>query len=235
MRVVSLVPSVTETLLAWGVDVVACTDFCEQPTLRHVGGTKNPDIDAIVGLRPDLVVLDREENRLPDAEALRTRGVALHVTHVTSVADVPPTLAALAAAVGTGDGDTQRIAGALAGGVRRTRSATACTLIWRRPWMTISADTFGSSMLEHLGVGNVFGDSADRYPTVTLEEVAARAPTFVLLPTEPYAFKDRHVAEVRAAAVGADVRVIDGADLFWWGARTPAALDRLDAVLRGAP
>ncbi len=100
LRVVSLVPSVTETLLAWGVDVVACTRFCEQPQLRHVGGTKDPDIEAIVGLAPDLVVLDREENRLPDAEALEARGVRLHITHVTGLADVGPTLGSLAAAVG---------------------------------------------------------------------------------------------------------------------------------------
>ena len=74
MRVVSLVPSVTETLLAWGVDVIACTRFCEQPELLHVGGTKDPDIAAIVALAPDLVVVDREENRREDAEALDGRG-----------------------------------------------------------------------------------------------------------------------------------------------------------------
>ena len=70
MRVVSLVPSSTETLLALAADVVACTRFCEQPDLFHVGGTKNPDIDAIVELRPDLVVMDREENRIEDHDAL---------------------------------------------------------------------------------------------------------------------------------------------------------------------
>ena len=74
MRVVSLVPSSTETLLALGVDVVACTRFCEQPAIPHVGGTKNPDIAAIVALAPDLVVLDEEENRREDADASRPPG-----------------------------------------------------------------------------------------------------------------------------------------------------------------
>ncbi len=223
-RVISLVPSVTETLLAWGVDVVACTRFCEQPQLAHVGGTKDPDIDAIVALAPDLVVVDVEENRRPDAEALEARGMRLHVTHVTALADVAPTLVALAGATGVHVRPID-----LRPPVRRRLDA--CVLIWRRPWMTINADTYGSSVLVHLGVGNVFAGAADRYPQVTLDELAARAPSIVLLPTEPYAFKDRHVRELQLALPGTDVRLIDGADLFWWGARTPGALDRLATTL----
>ena len=233
VRVISLVPSVTETLLAWGIEPVACTRFCEQPELLHVGGTKDPDIDAIVALRPDLVVLDQEENRLPDSEALAARGVPLHVTHVTALADVGPTLMALAAAVGVGGATVARTADELARMSPTGRWTTACTLIWRRPWMTVSADTFGSSMLEHLGVGNVFADAVERYPTVTVDDIAERSPALVLLPTEPYSFKPAHLAELRAALVDCDVREVDGADLFWWGARTPDALRRLRAAVDG--
>ena len=100
MRVVSLVPSVTETLLAWGVRPIAVTRFCEQPDFPTVGGTKDPDIAAIVALAPDLVVVNDEENRRPDYEALVGAGLAVHVTHVESVADVAPFLTALADAVG---------------------------------------------------------------------------------------------------------------------------------------
>lgn len=230
MRVISLVPSVTETLLAWGVEVVACTRFCEQPDLRHVGGTKDPDLEAIVALHPDLVVLDREENRLPDADALAARGVPLHITHVTALADVAPTLEALAAAVGAGAAAAASAA-ALAAIPPYDEWTTACTLIWRRPWMTVSADTFGSTMLERIGVGNVFAQHAERYPTVTLDDIAELAPSLVLLPTEPYSFKPAHVAELRAALPDCDVRELDGADLFWWGTRTPGAIRRLRTVL----
>lgn len=233
MRVISLVPSVTETLLEWGIEPVACTRFCEQPELLHVGGTKDPDIDAIVALRPDLVVLDREENRLPDAEALATRGVPLHVTHVTALADVAPTLVALAAAVGGGGAAALRTADVLSSMPPKEQWTTACTLIWRRPWMTVSAETFGSSMLEHIGVGNVFAERAERYPTVTVDDIAERSPALVLLPTEPYSFKPAHLAELRNALPGCDVREVDGADLFWWGARTPEALRRLRAAVGG--
>src|SRR3954471_23264780 len=98
-RVVSMVPSLTETLLAWDVVPVACTRFCERPELPHVGGTKDPDIAAIVALQPDLVVVDKEENRREDAAALAAAGIRVHVTAVRSVADVAPALAALTAAV----------------------------------------------------------------------------------------------------------------------------------------
>src|SRR6185369_5763935 len=96
LRVVSLVPSLTETLIALGVPPVACTRFCEQPDLPHVGGTKNPDIDAIVALAPDLVFMDREDNRREDAEALEARGIEVLPTDVTAVADGEPMFLAVA-------------------------------------------------------------------------------------------------------------------------------------------
>ena len=99
-RVISLVPSVTETLLAWGIRPVACTRFCEQPDLPTVGGTKDPDVQAVIGLVPDLVVMCDEENRREDADALVAAGVAVHGCSPRSVADVGPALESLAEAVG---------------------------------------------------------------------------------------------------------------------------------------
>lgn len=226
MRVVSLVPSVTETLLAWGVDVVACTRFCEQPQLAHVGGTKDPDVAAIVALQPDLVVLDREENRRDDAEQLTTAGVPLHVTQVVHIDQVSATLGDLAAAVHVSVDRFDLPPPA-------ARRADAFVPIWRRPWMTINDDTYGASVLAHLGIGNVFGDRPERYPTVTLADAAQRHPACVLLPSEPYPFKQRHAAELARALPAATVHLIDGADLFWWGVRTPDALTRLRARIGG--
>lgn len=223
IRVVSLVPSITETLLAWGIAPVACTRFCEQPGLRHVGGTKDPDVVGIVGLRPDLVVVDREENRKEDAAALIEAGLDVHITHVTTLDDVEPTMLRLAERVG--------IIAAL-GPVPPWPDQLprmAFVPIWRRPWMTINGDTYGSSILATCGVVSAFADHADRYPTVTLESAAALGPDLVILPSEPYAFSERHVAEVRGVA--ADVRLIDGRDLFWWGVRTPSAQARLAQAL----
>ena len=103
--------------------------------------------------------------------------------------------------------------------------------VWRRPWMSMAGDTFGSSLLDLLGWDNVFAGAAIRYPQVTLEEAAARSPEAVLLPSEPYEFKDRHLPEVTAALPHARVLLVDGQDLFWWGIRTPGAVERLAAVL----
>jgi ABC-type Fe3+-hydroxamate transport system substrate-binding protein len=95
--------------------------------------------------------------------------------------------------------------------------------------MTLNAATYGASVLDALGISTVYADAADRYPTVELAEVGARRPDLVILPSEPYPFTERHVPELRAVA--GDVRLVDGRDLFWWGVRTPAALERLAATL----
>jgi ABC-type Fe3+-hydroxamate transport system substrate-binding protein len=222
-RVVSLVPSVTETLLAWGVTPVACTRFCEQPDLPHVGGTKDPDVAAIVDLRPDLVVLCVEENRREDADALTQAGIVTAALSIDGVADVAPALRSLAALVGVDPGGVEEIdetaTGAPADGRLR-----AFIPIWKRPWMSLAGGTYGSSLLAAIGVDNVFADADDRYPTVTLEEARARRPDVVLAPSEPYPFRERHVPLLDEVA---PVVLVDGQDLFWWGVRTPAAAERL--------
>ncbi len=224
LRVVSLVPSVTETLLAWGIEPVAVTRFCEQPEFEAVGGTKDPDLDRIVELAPDLVVLCREENRWEDAEALTAAGLDIHVIDVRTVAGVALELAALAGAVDLGFGEL-RVAGLL-GEVEELPSEpasprSAFVPIWRKPWMSLADDTYGADVLRALGVRSVTTDHPDRYPTVSLEEMAAASPDLVIAPSEPYPFAERHRAELEAVA---PVVFVDGADLFWWGVRTPAAI-----------
>ncbi|HEV7885972.1 MAG TPA: helical backbone metal receptor [Acidimicrobiales bacterium] len=225
LRIVSLVPSVTETLLAWRVTPVACTRFCEQPSLPHVGGTKDPDLRAVVAMRPDLVVMDEEENRREDAAELREAGVDVHVTAVRSVDDVTPALKELAERVGRGGVDVADVDGR----AQRAEGVRAFVPIWKRPWMTINADTYGSSMLAAVGAVNVFGGAGRRYPVVTLDEVAAAGPDVVLAPSEPYPFGPRHVPELQTVG---PVTLVDGQDLFWWGVRTGPALLRLAEVLR---
>lgn len=233
-RVVSLVPSVTETLLAFGVRPVACTRFCEQPSLDHVGGTKNPDVDAIAALKPDLVVVNDEENRIEDVDRFRELGIDLHDMSPRSVDDVGPAVCRLGQAVGVAVPDPFPDWEAWLAQWRARRPAVtrrAFVPVWRRPWMSLAADTFGSSLLELLGWDNVFAGAAARYPEVTLEEAATRRPEVVLLPSEPYEFKTRHVEEVSGALPGVRVLLVDGHDLFWWGVRTPGAIERLSAVL----
>ena len=229
MRVVSLVPSSTETLLALGADVIACSKYCEQPGLVHVGGTKNPDIAAIVALGPDLVVLDREENRVEDHDALVAAGISVFVSDVT---DLDGALAVVAELAEVAEVESVKSAWHFSqnSGERRT----AFVPIWRRPWITIGAATYGKSVLDALGIDVVtFGDHA--YPTIELDDVAGARPDLVLVPSEPYEFSDEHLVEIADAVPGATVIRVDGQDLFWWGIRTPAALNRLAGALAPRP
>jgi len=229
-RIVSLVPSVTETLLAWGVLPVACTRFCEQPEILAVGGTKDPDVAAIVALGPDLVVMNDEENRREDVDALTAAGVRIHTVVVRTVDDVAPEMAVLADRVGLARHLELELPPVVlppvGAPVRR-----AFVPIWRRPWMTLGATTYGSSLLARLGIENLGGQLVDRYGEVDLDAVAACHPDLVVAPSEPYPFAERHRAELEVLA---PVVFVDGQDLFWWGARTPAAIERLTRALAPA-
>ncbi len=223
-RVVSLVPSVTETLLAWGIEPVACTRFCEQPQLHHVGGTKDPDLPAIGDLHPDLVVVDEEENRREDHDALVAAGLAVHVLAVRDLAHLDDQLAGLAEAVGRpwtpiGPFDEP--------GPDRSASVP----IWKRPWMALGEPTYGSAVLRSLGIANVAAPDG-AYPELEPDAVGARQPDLVVAPSEPYPFAERHRDELERVA---PTVLVDGRDLLWWGARTPGALERLGRVLGATP
>ena len=220
MRVVSLVPSLTETLSAWGRTPIACTRFCERPDLLHVGGTKNPDVERIVALKPDLVVMDEEENRREDYDALVARDLDVFATDVRCLEDVDTFLAHLATRV-----DASWVNLAL--GAVSARRLRAFIPIWRRPWMALGTPTYGASILAHLGVANIF-DRDGPYPNVELEDARRRRPDVVLAPSEPYPFGPRQLEELQSVA---PVMFVDGRDLFWWGSRTRAALPRLEVTL----
>ena len=223
MRVVSLVPSSTETLLALGAEVVACTRFCEQPERPHVGGTKNPDVTAIVDLAPDVVVLDQQENRREDADALRRAGLETFVSDVRDVEGALAVVHDLAALIGREPPATTppRPLG------RWARWRRAFVPIWRRPWMTIGPRTYGASVLRAAGWGLVPDRTEVDYPSLALGSVGEAAPDAVLVPSEPYSFAEHHLAELAAALPTVPIVRVDGKDLFWWGIRTPGAVGRL--------
>ena len=229
MRVVSLVPSASETLIAWGIQPIAVTRFCElgdrYPT---VGGTKDPDIASIVALAPDLVVMCDQENRLPDAQALMAAGITVHSVSITSIDHVVEQMRSLASSLGL---DAELGDRCEPGTVALPETELlAYVPIWKRPWMTINHDTYGATLLRRLGVRLVSDGEADRYPMLDLDGARARGCNVVLAPTEPYPFAERHRAMLETVA---PTLFIDGQDLFWWGARTPTAIVRLREQLAG--
>jgi ABC-type Fe3+-hydroxamate transport system substrate-binding protein len=249
MRLVSLVPSATETLLAWNIEPVAVTRFCEQGVrFPTVGGTKDPDLHTIIAASPDLVVMCDQENRKEDADSLIAAGLAVHVIHITSIDHVGLEMSRLAAALdvneslGTACGAEQALLGewegltpipspglcadsGLGSGEQQAQKDFPVFVpIWRKPWMTINNDTYGGSLLRAAGYTNIFGNLGERYPTVDSAAILDRHPRAVLAPSEPYPFTNRQRAELE---IFAPVYFVDGKDLFWWGVRTPAALQRI--------
>lgn len=247
-RIVSLVPSLTEALFVLGLGdrIAGVTVFCVEPRDQvaakpKVGREKDPDVARILALRPDLVVANVEENRREVVEALRAAGVPVWVTfprtvlegialvrELGEVAGAPAAGAALAADL------EARYREALAAGAGRPRVRVFCP-IWRGPYMTVGPDTYVHDMLAVCGGDNVFGDRAERYPVVTLEEAAARAPEVLLLPDEPYRFRRAHLADFAPfpSLAGARVHLVDGKLLTWYGPRIADALARLPALLAG--
>ncbi len=174
-----------------------------------------------------MVVLDREENRREDAEALTEAGLDLFVSDVTTLSAAVQVVHDLATLTGMPPGRT--IVPAV-----DPLGLSVFVPIWRRPWMSISQCTYGASVLEHLGCTLVTGHLRAAYPEVSLDDVGEWCPDVVAVPSEPYTFIDDHLGELGAASPTSRVIRIDGQDLFWWGVRTPGAISRLAGVLAHA-
>ncbi|MCU1622365.1 MAG: putative periplasmic substrate-binding protein [Frankiales bacterium] len=224
---VSLVPSLTESVAASDL-LVGATDWCSHPAdldVERVRGTKNPDVDKVVALRPDLVLANAEENRAEDLEALRQAGVAVWVTSPRTVPEALVSLARMLDACGLDKPawlTTSEEQWAVPwSGPRRT----AVVPIWRRPWMAIGSGTFTGDVLARLGIDNVLADHEERYPKVELD--ALPPYQLVVLPDEPYAFSPTDGPE----CFSVPSRCVSGRHLTWYGPSLAEARDVLLAQL----
>jgi iron complex transport system substrate-binding protein len=239
MRVVSLVPSWTETLVESGVNVVGRTRFCVHPAPRvkeipALGGTKDLDLAKLVALRPDLLLLDREENLPWMADA--PKGWRVHASHVRSADDVPRELEELSAILGNARlaelarewrreletpayprDHVSQLPGVLEWLKRPEREPEHLLyLIWRGPWMAVSRDTFVGSMLTQVGFGGRLPPFTEKYPKVDLENFDP-ARTLLLFSSEPYPFGKK-----KQELVGLDfpAALVDGEAYSWFGVRS---------------
>ncbi|MFE3149160.1 helical backbone metal receptor [Streptomyces sp. NPDC059218] len=233
MRVVSLVPSLTEAVAVTAPGLlVGATDWCTHPAglvATRIGGTKNPDVPAILALRPDLVVANEEENREPDLAALRAAGTEVLVTEIRTLDQAFEELdRVLVTACGQARPrwlDEAEAAWAALPPPRAPRRAIVP--VWRRPWMVLGRDTFAGDVLARLGVENVYADHAERYPRIPLDVLRAAGADLVVLPDEPYRFTPDDGPEAFPALPAA---LVDGRYLTWYG----PSLVRAPSVLRAA-
>ncbi|RMF22552.1 MAG: cobalamin-binding protein [Deltaproteobacteria bacterium] len=240
MRIVSLVPSLTELIAELGRigDLVGRTRYCVEPagrieSVEELGGTKNPDLDRIEELRPDLVVMSAEENRREDYLRLQSAGLQVFVVHPRTVAGAARMIDELGRRIGAGRAarDLSRRCVEAAGGAPAEPLGVFCP-IWRAPWMTFGGRTYVADVLRTCGYRSVFDDEDRDFFEVSLEQVALRRPHAVLLPDEPYRFSLEHRTELREAGIDVPAVLIDGRDLSWYGPRIPRALARLRALRR---
>ena len=237
-RIVSLVPSVTELLVQWGLAsrLAGRTSFCVAPkwiraSVPAVGGTKTPDLEKIISLRPDLVILERDENTLAAAQALEAAGLRLLVLRIRSLRDCLQAFLDLGAAVGMAAAGQARAAALKALlKPRPRRGPRTLTLIWKDPWMCAGPDTYVADLVRQAGLAPI---GPEGYPRLAEAELDALDPQVLLLPDEPYRFTQRHQAELQRRFPGARVRRVDGAGLTWYLSRTEEALAALRAFAGG--
>jgi ABC-type Fe3+-hydroxamate transport system substrate-binding protein len=193
--------------------LVGATDWCSHPAdldVARVRGTKNPDVEAVLALRPDLVIANEEENREVDLQQLRAAGVEVDVTHVRTLAEG---LSELRRVLGRLGAEPPWLAAAEDAwrpsydGPRRT----ALVPIWRRPWMALGSDTFAGDVLSRLGIDNVLAASPERYPRFAIDELPA--VDLVVLPDEPYVF----TADDGPEAFAVPSALVSGRHLTWYG------------------
>jgi ABC-type Fe3+-hydroxamate transport system substrate-binding protein len=241
-RIISLVPSQTELLFDLDLknNIIGLTKFCIHPadqvkSKKKVGGTKKLDIELIRSLKPDLIIGNKEENEREQIEALMQE----FPVWMSDITDLEESLDMIVA-VGEITGLSEK-AGKIAMQIEtefdrlaRRKSGQPVRIayfIWKNPYMAAGCDTFIDSVLRCAGWENAITDS--RYPELTVAEISAANPDIVFLSSEPYPFKEKHIAEFRQMCPAAQIQVVDGEMFSWYGSRllqAPAYLQTLSAA-----
>ena len=238
-RIISVVPSQTELLHYLGLkkEVIGITKFCVHPnnwfrSKTRVGGTKTLNLDKIRSLQPDLIIANKEENDQTQIETL-TKEFPVWISDINSIEN------AFAMIQGVGEiTKTPALAQQLITDVRKglERISPLCNIpaayfIWRGPWMVAGHNTYITDLMNHCGMVNVFTNQTSRYPEVTPQEIMAAKPQLILLSSEPYPFKQKHMAELQALCPQAKILLVDGEMFSWYGSRMLHAVGYLKDLI----
>lgn len=226
-RIVSLVPSQTELLWTLGLEeeVVGITKFCVHPeswfrNKQRIGGTKTLHLNRIKALEPDLIIANKEENVRDQVEALAER-YPVWISDVNTLEEALAMIRAVGRLTGKAD-EAENIATRVNGEYGKllalSRPVRTAYLIWKDPYMTVGHDTFIHDQLARCGFRNVFGNQA-RYPAIDLNQLQAADCELVMLSSEPYPFKQKHIDELQAYLPAARIMLVDGEFFSWYGSR----------------
>jgi ABC-type Fe3+-hydroxamate transport system substrate-binding protein len=230
-RIVSLVPSQTEFLFEIDLDeeVVGITKFCIHPshwlkTKTIVGGTKNVDIEKVRSLKPDLIIGNKEENTKEDIEKLREIA-PVWMSDIFNLEDALEMMNSIGRMVGKHE-ETQELVDNIKGQFDSFKAIisklSVLYLIWRKPYIGVATDTFIDDMLKRCGFNNILSDHT-RYPT--LEDFGTLNPDVLLLSSEPYPFKEKHLSELKAIFPDSKIKFVDGELFSWYGSRLQKSVE----------
>lgn len=242
-RIISLVPSQTELLADLGLEeeVIGITRFCVHPrewflNKTRVGGTRQLDLELIHRLQPDLIIANKEENTKEQVGELAVR----HPVWVSDISTLPAAIAMIRELgnICGREAKAHELADTIERGFASLPTAVvpvpAAYLIWRKPYMTVGGDTFIHDMLRYAGFGNMYADRS-RYPETDLQELRNKNPEVLLLSSEPYPFRQKHLEELQQELPGVRILLVDGEMFSWYGSRlrhAPAYVKELSGQVR---
>lgn len=223
MKIVSLVPSITEALFDLGLtekEIIGRTKFCIHPqdkvkNVTIIGGTKNINIDKIKALQPDLILANKEENIKEQVEALMAEFKVI-VTNIETIEDNYYLLKNLGKILNKEERAqlfNLKIYDIL-NQSKLENKVKAAYLIWKNPYMTVGSDTFIHKILSEIGFENIFKDKT-RYPEITAEDLAEA--DVIMLSSEPFPFKEKHIEELKTVYPNKKIMIVDGEAFSWYG------------------
>lgn len=239
-RIVSVVPSQTELLHYLGLEeeVVGITKFCVHPeswfrSKTRVGGTKKLNIDVIRELKPDLIIANKEENEREQIEAL-AKEFPVWISDMHNIPQALQMIQVVGQLTGR-EGKANELVDEIVVGFTNLQKATTpkrvAYFIWYNPWMSVGGDTFISNMIQTIGWQNVLKHES-RYPEIDLEKLKELNPELVLLSSEPFPFKEKHIEEIKVVLPDADVKLVDGEMFSWYGSRMKEAVGYMSELVK---
>ncbi|MBI2731463.1 MAG: ABC transporter substrate-binding protein [Sphingobacteriales bacterium] len=238
-KIISVVPSQTELLysLSLNTETIGITKFCIHPDewfrkKTRIGGTKTLDTHLIEHLNPDLIIANKEENEYSQIELLQ-KHFPVYISDIKTLEDafqMITDVGQLTNRLYEAKNLTQKIRNAFNTFQPNWHGINTCYLIWQKPYMAAGSDTFISDMMSRCGFKNILAHKI-RYPEITLEEIMALNCELLLLSSEPFPFKEKHIAEINATGFKGEIMLVDGEMFSWYGSRLLYAPEYFNSLL----